>query len=155
MASWLWTNRLHFAIMICLIWTLICVTFSNYSASWKLFRNTDFSSRLIIKVISVKKMRVETNNGQSNQRNIWAVFFSAATTLLLCFFRWCYLAAICCLPISAVSRAILKLVYQFGMPNSDTQTLKSVKINSSKNRQMTIHALIPQCDLSVLSYSEC
>ena len=31
--------------------------------------------------------------------------------------------------VSAVSRAILKLVYQFGIPNSDPQTLKSVKID--------------------------
>ena len=38
---------------------------------------------------------------------------------------------------SAVSRAILKPVYRFGIPNSDPQTLKNVKINSSKNRQMT------------------
>ena len=44
---------------------------------------------------------------------------------------------------SAVSCAILKPVYRFGIPNSDPQTLKSVKINSSKNRQMTVHALVP------------
>ena len=30
---------------------------------------------------------------------------------------------------SAVSRAILKLVYRFGIPNSNPQTLKSVKID--------------------------
>ena len=42
---------------------------------------------------------------------------------------------------SVVSRAILKPVYRFGIPNSDPQTLKSVKINSSKNRQMTVHAM--------------
>ena len=35
---------------------------------------------------------------------------------------------------SAISRAILKPVYRFGIPNSDPQTLKKVKINSSKNR---------------------
>ena len=45
---------------------------------------------------------------------------------------------------SAVSRAILKSVYQSQIPNSDTQTLKSVKINSSKNRQWTFHTLVPQ-----------
>ena len=28
---------------------------------------------------------------------------------------------------------------------SHPQTLKSVKINSSKKRQMTVHALVPQC----------
>ena len=38
---------------------------------------------------------------------------------------------------SAVSRAILKPVYRFGIQNTGAQTLKSVKINSSKNRQMT------------------
>ena len=31
--------------------------------------------------------------------------------------------------VSALSRAILKLVYQFGIPNIDTQTLQSVKID--------------------------
>ena len=56
---------------------------------------------------------------------------------------------------NAVSRAILKPVYWFGIPNSDPQNLKSVKINLSKNRQMTVHGLVPQCTLSVLSYSEC
>ena len=51
---------------------------------------------------------------------------------------------------------ILKLVYWFGIPNSGPKTLKSLKINSSKNRQMTIHPLVPpQGALSVLSYSEC
>ena len=39
----------------------------------------------------------------------------------------------------------MKPVYQFGIPNSDPQTLKSVKINSSKYRQITVHALVPQC----------
>ena len=57
--------------------------------------------------------------------------------------------------ISAVSRAILKPAYWFGIPNSDLQTLKSVKINSARYRRMTIHALVPQCALFVLSYSEC
>ena len=38
---------------------------------------------------------------------------------------------------SAVSRAILKPVYRFGIPNSDPQTLKNARINSCKNRQMT------------------
>ena len=47
--------------------------------------------------------------------------------------------------ISAVSWAILKMVYQFGIPNSDPQTLKSVKTSSSKNRQMTVHALPTIC----------
>ena len=56
---------------------------------------------------------------------------------------------------SALSRAILKPVYRFGIPESDPQTLKSVKINSSKNRQMTVHARVLQCALSLLSYSEC
>ena len=28
---------------------------------------------------------------------------------------------------------------------SHSQTLKSVKLNSSKKRQMTVHALVPQC----------
>ena len=46
---------------------------------------------------------------------------------------------------SAVSRAILKPVYGFGIPNSNPQTLKSVKINSSKNRQLTFQTLVPQC----------
>ena len=45
---------------------------------------------------------------------------------------------------SAISRAILKSVYQSGIPNSDTQTVKSVKNNSSKNRQLTFHTLVPQ-----------
>ena len=39
-----------------------------------------------------------------------------------------------------------------------TQTPNLSKVqndNSSKNRQMTFHALVPQCALSVLSYSEC
>ena len=43
-------------------------------------------------------------------------------------------------------------------PISDPQTPKSVKINSSKTRQRTIHglhALALQCGHSVLSYSEC
>ena len=35
-------------------------------------------------------------------------------------------------------------------PNSDPQTLKSVKINSSKNRQITVHALVPHGALSIL-----
>ena len=56
---------------------------------------------------------------------------------------------------SVVSRAILKPVYRFGIPISDSQTLKSVKINSFENIQMTVYALVPQCALSVLSYSEC
>ena len=56
---------------------------------------------------------------------------------------------------NAVSRAILQPVYWFGIPNSDPQNLKSVKINLSKNRQMTVHGLVPQCALSVLSFSEC
>ena len=43
---------------------------------------------------------------------------------------------------STISRAILKPVYQFGIPNSDSQTLKSVKTNST--------ALVPKCALSVL-----
>ena len=46
--------------------------------------------------------------------------------------------------LGAASKAILKPVYRFGIPNSDPQTLKSVKINSCRNIQMT-----------VLSYSEC
>ena len=56
---------------------------------------------------------------------------------------------------SSRSKVILKSEYWFGIPNSDPQTLKSVKIISSKNRLMTIHALVRQCALSVLSYSEC
>ena len=56
---------------------------------------------------------------------------------------------------SAVSRAILKPVYRFGIPNSNPQTLVSVKINSSKNRQMTVYEHnVPLVPLSVLSYSE-
>ena len=51
---------------------------------------------------------------------------------------------------STVSRAILKLVYQFGIPNSDPPTLKSVKISSSKNKQMTVQSH----KSNVLSYSE-
>ena len=43
---------------------------------------------------------------------------------------------------SAVYRAILKAVYRFGISNFDPQTLKSVKINSSKNRQITVHVLL-------------
>ena len=38
----------------------------------------------------------------------------------------------------------MKAVYRSGIPNSDPQTLKSVKINSSKNRQLTFHILVPQ-----------
>ena len=44
---------------------------------------------------------------------------------------------------SAVPRVISKLVYRFGISISEPQTLKRVKINSSKNRQMIIHALAP------------
>ena len=33
----------------------------------------------------------------------------------------------------------------FGIPNSDLQTLKSLKIDSSKNKQMTTHAIVQQC----------
>ena len=41
---------------------------------------------------------------------------------------------------SAVSRAILKPAYQFEILNSDSRTLKKVKINSSKNRKIvTVH----------------
>ena len=39
----------------------------------------------------------------------------------------------------------MKAAYRSGIPNSDPQTLKSVKINSSKNRQLTFHTLVPQC----------
>ena len=39
----------------------------------------------------------------------------------------------------------MKAVYRSAIPNSDPQTLKSVKINSSKNRQLTFHTLVPQC----------
>ena len=42
---------------------------------------------------------------------------------------------------SAISRAILKSVYQSGIPNSDTQTVKN---SSSKYRQSTFHILVPQ-----------
>ena len=38
----------------------------------------------------------------------------------------------------------MKPVYRFTILNSDPKTLKSVKINSSKNRQMNVHALVPQ-----------
>ena len=66
--------------------------------------------------------------------------------VLLFILCWCYFS---CLQMyifsSAVSRAILKLVYRLGIPNSGAQTLKTVKINYSKDRQMTIHALVPQC----------
>ena len=72
--------------------------------------------------------------------------------LFLHFFKWCWYGLSI---FSAISWAILKLVHRFGILNSDPQTLKSLKINSSKNRQMTIHALVPQCALSILSYSEC
>ena len=58
-------------------------------------------------------------------------------------------------PCRAISRAILKPVYQFEITKSDPLTAISVKINSSKKRQITIHALVPQCALFVLSYSEC
>ena len=47
--------------------------------------------------------------------------------------------------ISAISRAILKPVYWFGIPNSRPPNSQKLKINSSKNRQMTVHALVPQC----------
>ena len=40
-------------------------------------------------------------------------------------------------------------------PKLRSQTLENVRINSSKYRQMILHAQVPQCDLSVLSYSEC
>ena len=44
---------------------------------------------------------------------------------------------------SVMSRAAFKKVYRFGIPNSDPQTLKSVKINPSKNRQiLTIRCCI-------------
>ena len=56
---------------------------------------------------------------------------------------------------NVVSRAIVKPVYWFGIPNSDPQNLRSVKIYSSKSRLLTVHALVPQCALSVWSYSEC
>ena len=56
---------------------------------------------------------------------------------------------------SAVCKAIFKLVYRFEIANSDHQTLKSVKNNSSKKRQITVHSLVPQCALSVFSFSEC
>ena len=38
----------------------------------------------------------------------------------------------------AISRAILKLVYWCGIPSSGLQFCKRVKINSSKNTQMTV-----------------
>ena len=60
--------------------------------------------------------------------------------------------------LSTVFRAILKPVYQFWIPKSDPKTLKSVKINSSKNNEMNVHAClmnVSQSALSVLSYSEC
>ena len=41
-----------------------------------------------------------------------------------------------------------------GISDSHPLTLKSVKINSSKNRQMAVHLLVPGCALSVLSYSK-
>ena len=44
----------------------ICVTLSIYSYALKLFRNTDLKTKLIIRVTSVKKLGIETNNGQSN-----------------------------------------------------------------------------------------
>ena len=44
--------------------------------------------------------------------------------------------------ISALSGAILKPVYGFRILSSYPQTLKSVKINSCKNKQMTIYALL-------------
>ena len=56
---------------------------------------------------------------------------------------------------SAVCKAIFKLVYRFEIANSNHQTLKSVKNNSSKKRQITVHSLVPQCALSVFSFSEC
>ena len=31
----------------------------------------------------------------------------------------------------------------------------SLRVNTPKNRQTKVHALVPQCALSVLSYSEC
>ena len=51
---------------------------------------------------------------------------------------------------NAVYKAILKPVYWFGIPNSGSETLKSVKVKLSKNRQITVHALVPQSALSVL-----
>ena len=57
--------------------------------------------------------------------------------------------------IQCISRAILKPVHQFGIPNSDPKTPKSIKINSSKNRQTTVHALVPQCfELLKMQYSQ-
>ena len=50
----------------------------------------------------------------------------------------------------AVYKAILKPVYWFGIPNSGFETLKSVKVKLSKNRQITVHTLVPQSALSVL-----
>ena len=46
---------------------------------------------------------------------------------------------------SVVSRAIFKLVYWLGIPNSEHQTVKSIKINSPQNRQMTIAELRERC----------
>ena len=51
---------------------------------------------------------------------------------------------------NAVYKAILKPVYWFGIPNSGSETLKSVKVKLSKNRQITVHALVAQSTLSVL-----
>ena len=56
---------------------------------------------------------------------------------------WCPFWPI--LDTSAISRAILKPVYWFGIPNSRPPNSQKLKINLSKNRQMTVHALVPQC----------
>ena len=51
---------------------------------------------------------------------------------------------------SAVSRAILKSVYRFSIPNSDPKTLKSVKIHLKIDKWPFMHYLSTS-----LSYLEC
>ena len=53
--------------------------------------------------------------------------------------------------VSAISRAILRLVYMFGIPNSDLQILKSVDFWYKLS--LPLNVAEPRED--VLSYSEC
>ena len=56
-----------------------------------------------------------------------------------------HLCQIWYLYLDTASRSILKSVIWFGIPNSNPQTLKSVKINSFKNRHMTVHEPRKHC----------
>ena len=79
--------------------------------------------------------------------NIWQSLKPVLQTIVF----W-KLLAVCCIQ-SYCEASIL-----VWCPKLRPQAVKWVKINSSKNKQMTIHVLhvlVPQCVLSVLSYLEC